>query len=87
MLNRRSLARLVQEQNLLTAPQKKELKKEESFSDLSPKEQLEDILKMANCKKNKDKNPKLRRKKIIVRFLELFRTQFPSDDTTDSIFN
>jgi hypothetical protein len=85
MLNRRSLARIVQEQNLMTAPQKKELKKEVSFSDLSPQEQLEDLLKMANSKKEKDQ--KLKRKKIIVRFLDLLKSQFPPDDSVDSIFH
>ena len=86
-MNRRSLARIMQEQNLMTAPQKKEQKKkiEESYSDLTPEEQLEDLLKMANSKK--EKQPHLKRKKIIVRFLDLLKNQFPPDDSVQSIFN
>ena len=86
MLNRRSLARIVQENNMMTGAQKKEQKKEEiPYSDLSPQEQLEDLLKMANSKK--EKNQKLKRKKIIVRFLDLLKSQFPLDDSVESIFN
>ena len=56
MLNRRSLARIVQEQNLMQGS-KKVIKKEEiHYSDLSAEEQLEDLLKMAVSKKEKNEN-------------------------------
>jgi hypothetical protein len=85
MLNRRSLARIVQENNMMGTPKKKVIKDEMHYSDLSPQEQLEDLLKMANSKKEKDQ--KLKRKKIIVRFLDLLKSQFPPDDSVDSIFH
>lgn len=81
VLNRKSLARLVEEQ--YSDPIIKQ-EKQKIETDETPQEQLENIIKMVNSKEKKETAQK--RKKVIRKFMDLLESQFPVDESVDSIF-